>query len=75
MTLQNVNKYRIFIIFALVHSSRIGSAVRLCACNPLFQNTTAHITTVAMQAGLKGSPMMLCAEVYREFVATRELLI
>ena len=27
------------------------------------------------QGGLKGSPMMLCAEVYREFVATRELLV
>ena len=26
----------------------IGSVVRQCACNPLSQNTTAHITTVAM---------------------------
>ena len=90
MTVQNFNKYRIFIIFALVvpkqklllvtrkcqklplklvvksallaailknqlyfvsavvHISLIESALRHCACNPLSQNTTAHITTVAM---------------------------
>ena len=28
-----------------------------------------------VQGGLKGSSMMLCTKVYREFVATRELLI
>ena len=33
---------------AVVHISRIGSAVRHCACNPLSQNTTAHTTTAAM---------------------------
>ena len=33
---------------AVVQISQIGSAVRHCACNPLSQNTTAHITTVAM---------------------------
>ena len=35
-------------VSAVVHISRIGRAVRQCACNPLSQNTTAHITTVAM---------------------------
>ena len=35
-------------VSAVVHIFRIGSAVRHCACNPLSQNTNAHITTVAM---------------------------
>ena len=35
-------------VSAVAHISRIGSAVRHCVCNPLSQNTTAHITTVAM---------------------------
>ena len=33
---------------AVIHVSRIGSAERHCAYNPLSQNTTAQITTVAM---------------------------
>ena len=41
-------KNQLYFVPAVVHISQIGSAVRHCACNPLFQNTTAHITTVAM---------------------------
>ena len=41
-------KNQLFFVSAVVHISRIGSAVRHCACNPLSQNTTARITTVAM---------------------------
>ena len=41
-------KNQLFFVSAVVHISRIGIAVRHCACNPLSQNTTAHITAVAM---------------------------
>ena len=41
-------KNQLLFVSAVVHISRIGSAVRHCACNPLSQNTTAHITTAAM---------------------------
>ena len=41
-------------VSAVVHISRIGSAVHHCACNPLAQNTSAHITMVVMDdANLK----------------------
>ena len=41
-------KNQLFFVSAVVHISPIGSAVRHCACNPLSQNATAHIATVAM---------------------------
>ena len=41
-------KSQLYFVSAVVHISRIGSAVRHCACNPLSQNTTAHIFTVVM---------------------------
>ena len=41
-------KNQLFFVSAVVPISRIWSAVRHCTCNPLSQNTTAHITTVAM---------------------------
>ena len=41
-------KNQLYFVSAVVQISRIRSAVRHCACNPLSQNTTAHITTVAM---------------------------
>ena len=37
---------------AVVHISRILNGVRHCACNPLSQYTTPHITTVAMDDSL-----------------------
>ena len=41
-------KNQLYFLSAVVQISRIRSAVRQCACNPLSQNMTAHITTVAM---------------------------
>ena len=41
-------KNQLIFVSAVVYISRIGSAVRHCACNPLSQNTIAHITAVAM---------------------------
>ena len=41
-------KNELFFVSAVVHVSRIGSAVRHCARNPLSQNTTAHTATVTM---------------------------
>ena len=41
-------KNQLYFVSAVVHISRIWSAVCHCACNPLSQNTTAHITTVTM---------------------------
>ena len=41
-------KSQLYFVSAVVQISQIRSAVRHCACNPLSQNTTAHITTVAM---------------------------
>ena len=41
-------KNQLYFVSAVVQISRIRRAVHHCACNPLFQNTTAHITTVAM---------------------------
>ena len=46
--LASILKNQLCFVSAIVHISRIGSAVRQCACNPLSQNTTAHITTVAL---------------------------
>ena len=41
---------QLYFVSAAVHISRIGSAVRHCAGNRLlFQNTTVHITAVALE--------------------------
>ena len=53
---------------------RRGSTVFFCRSRNVIWKCAIK-TTILEQGGLKGLPMMLCAEVFWEFIATRELLI